>query len=426
MNELTCVILNAVLYTYLFYNRWKKEKTLSLSIIMLGFWSISALGAIYYEPINIFGHKGVITMLPYFYLFVCNILFFIPVFRYDYNCIKNIQSNDKLVYVICIIIGLLALYPLVINITYLVRHLDTVGYSSLIDNFQDRYDDQSLTYYYMDSICYRLTRYSHYLWTVSLVLLFYIPLSKIRNKKICYITLIIGIANLFVESINIMARFSLVIYFIIIFTVYILFKHLYNEKIKAKINKVILALGIGLLSVFAVITIVRLEFRNETRINQVSEDAYVMQYLSEGMGNFNANMFHADYQTNRDVFTSAFNFYILKQGEMASDREMSTLRFGFQSYLFYTLVGDFCRGYGIYFSFIIILLICLFFSHTLQATPYTTLSKILLFVYYIRLPLTGMFYNTYAATPIEAISIPMFVILFKLFEQQKKKKFYGV
>lgn len=426
MNELTCVILNAVLYVCLFYNRWRKEKRLSLSIIMLGFWTISALGAIYYEPINIFGHRWTITLLPYIYLFVCNILFFIPVFRYDYHRIKTIQTNDSFICIICIIIGLLALYPLIINTVYLVRHLDTVGYSSLIDNFQDRYDDQSLTYYYMDSICYRLTRYSHYLWTISLVLLFYLPLSKIRIKKFCYIALGVGIINLFVESINIMARFSLAIYFILIFSVYLLFKHLYNEKVRKEINKILLALGLGLFSIFAVITIIRLEFRNETRINQVSEDAYVMQYLSEGMGNFNANMFHADYQTNRDVFTSAFNFYFLKQGEMSSDRDVSTLKFGFQSYLFYTLVGDFCRGYGIWLSFIIILLICIFFSYTLRATSYMSLSNIILFVYFIRLPLTGMFYNTYAATPIEAVSIPMFIILLKLFEKRKNTNLYEI
>ena len=143
-----------------------------------------------------------------------------------------------------------------------------------------------------------------------------------------------------------------------------------------------------------------------------------MQYLGESHGNFNADMWYVEQFSNTDIVTNVYKKYFL--GIDFQNRDFS--KGGIfpdivKCVQFYTTVGTFYGSYGPFLTIVIILLSTIIFYRLIKMKKITSLSCIVLYVFYARIPLMGMFCFAYAPDVYQLVTIPFVFVLLKLFEQ---------
>jgi len=422
MNELFWVVLNGIAYFVLFFVYWKKVKNFNSAVFVLFLWMLSAVGAILYEPVNYMGHVHKITFLPYLYLFTMNFIMFYPLLRFRDDLIMIIKVNKNMVKGICIVIGILAILPFIENLIYAIKHMSSSGIIQLQEKMNDRYIDAKDSLKFLSRpaiICYRLLCVIGMNMTTLCCMLFPIIFSVKKNKLIL-IGLIMANISFMLLGYNLMARFMIIIHIFLFIFVFFFLKNFYSVKIKQLFKKSFIIGGSTLLLLFIAMTFSRLRNFENTTKNVVSVYAYVGQYMSESMGNFNANMFASEKYIGMDAFQSAIIHKLLRQ-EQEDHRHVNeiSMYLGYHSSQFYSAVGDYCRAYGKGTTVFIVIISSIVFTILLKREETISFSRILLFLMYARMPLIGFCYNTYAVAGDEFVGLLFIIPIVRLFENGK-------
>jgi len=411
-------VINAVLYIILLYSYWIKNKYLNIGVFILSIWAFAATIGIYYETENIIGHIRPITLFPYIYLFVCTFFMFFPILQFRNQYLKTIIVNLKCVNIMSAFIIVVTIIPFCENLIYFVTHFSTSDSTEIISNFNKRYQDASLTYAYLSSLARKLNYISHSLQLVALVLLFYYFTLSDKKNKFIIIGLIIVYINPLIESINILARFMMVIYLFLGMFMFILFKPLYSQKTKILFYKIILIFGGIIIGAFIVLTLYRISnFSQKKYSGDFRFLPFISRYVSEGFGNFNGNMYHTDFFTHTDAVSRRFEIMFGIEEEDLTISE-SSRQFGFASNYFYTVVGDYYRGYGAVLTFLIFLIVPYFFYRGCRFKKNMRLSKILLLTMYAKWPLLGICYDMYLVDGWQLVSTSLAILIFYVVEKK--------
>lgn len=420
MTEEGCVIFNACLYMALFCFWWNKHKGLNSGTYILLIWSVCSLVGVFYEPVNIYGHMRKITVWPYLYLFVCNCLMFIPILAFKAERLRHISINNRLLIPLGIVLGIISIPPFVeSSIYYYINHSNT---QMMLDAFNDRYADTSTTYSYLSTFSKRLTYILHSVRTLSLFLLFYMPViyTKKKSFKFAYIGVCLSVVLIVLESLILLARFQVVIYGLYGFFIYLILRNLYNEKLRTVASRYMKILAIAFVSLQIVQTASRyFNYTENLGQQEVGAIAYLGQYLGESMGNFNGNIVHSDYYFGADPILKTYADFLHIPLEKTVYREGR-----FHTNQFFTVVGEFWRAYGGGATLVIFLIFPYWLYVVVKRINYKKVSFafFILLIMYSKMAIVGIFYHAYFVDANELLVMPLFVILLTLY---KKKKYVG-
>ncbi|MFV0586049.1 O-antigen polymerase [Bacteroides reticulotermitis] len=421
MNDFTLVFINAVCYLILFYWYFHKVKVLNVGVMLLALWAISALGSILYEPVNFIGHNHKITLLPYIYLFIMNIIMFSPILLFRNEFINAIKINLWVYKYLCIFVSLICILPLCENVLYAFSHMSQSGIEQLQQLMNDRYEDSQLAFSYMSRpalICKRLLGFIG-INVCSLLLVLFPIVFSIRKHRWLFIGVIMANANFMIEGFNVFARFIIAIHLIMLIFIFVLVYRYYIIELRRKIIRYsVLIIGV-ITFLFLIITLSRMNNREERTQTSITIYAYIGQYLSEGMGNFNANMWPVKKHTGIDRFKHAVLKKVSPQ-ETERDRDQESFYLGYFSGAFYTAIGDYYRAYGGYVTALIVILSSLLFIQFFKRHRTISMSGIMLFVLYARMPLLGFLYNTYAVGTDEFLGSLLLIPIVYYFERSNK------
>lgn len=405
-SEFLCVIFNAFLYISLLFFYWRKRSYISIGLAVLLVWAISATGAIFYEPVNVFPHLAKITLWPYLYLFVCNFMMFIPILSFHEEKIRNIGVNEDRLWYVAIAIALLSLLPFAETLPY---YIAIRGKTSIIlESLADRYEDANNTYSFMSFIGGRMLLILHSVRMISIFLLFYMPLKYSDRKyfKIVYAGIILSVFMIVLEALAILARFQIVAYLFVCSYIYISISGLYDEKQRQKVNRIIMFFFLGAIVILFGQTFMRLESWNDNVNNtdHMSFWGYIGQYLCEGMGNFNANIVHSEARTYTDAITKTYADFLgieIEKGVYNENR--------FFTNQFFTVVGEYWRTYGGGMTLFIFIFFPLLMYGFVKNIRYEIISftSLLFFYMYCKIAFMGMFYHAYFVGKDELFVLPI-------------------
>lgn len=413
MDELIYVIINALAYVLFFYFFWKKDRSLSLRVYIIGAWTISACGAIFYEQVNIYGHFWKISLWPYIYLFVCVYLMFLPIVKYDEKKLKFIRINNEMLWLMAITIGLMSIPPFIESSIYYIR----VGSNSqqMLESFNERYKDASTTYSFLSALSRRLTYILHSVRLLSLFMLFYLPIFKSRKHfKWVYGGVLLSCLMILVESMVLLARFQIISYALIAFGIYIIIRPLYDIELSKIIKKYLRYAFVAFGFVVAAQTANRfLNYQDIFNdVDKVTTEVYLAQYISESMGNFNGNLVHSDVLVNADGIMNAYTSFLGIDNRHLSGKTENR----FHTNQFFTVVGDYWRTYGMVITFLIFIMIPVVFTPLFKIRSGGSMSifKMLLLIMYIKFVIVGIFYNAYFVDNEQLLVMPLIMLLLSI------------
>lgn len=404
MNELILVTINSIAYIVLFGWYAHKVKALNTGVMLLGLWAISSLGAILYEPVNFIGHNHKITLVPYIYLFIMNIIMFYPILNFRDELTKAIKVNIKIYKYLCLLVSIICILPFFENLIYAFSHISQSGIEQLQQLMNDRYEDSKIVLAYLSRpavICTRLLSFIGINVTSILLVLFPLVLP-IRKHKWLFIGVIMANMNFMLQGFNTFARFIIFIHLVILMFASILVYRYYLIELRKKFIRYSTCIIGGIVFIFATITFSRMANWEEQRNNSISIYAYVGQYMSEAMGNFNANMWPVKKHTEMGRFKYAILKSLFRK-KIDRDRSEESFYLGYYSGAFFTAVGDYYRAYGAYTTAIIIIISSILFTRLLKQHKTISITTIMLLIFYARMPLIGFLYNTYAVSADEFI-----------------------
>ncbi len=409
MSEEILVIFNALLYLGLLWYYWRKSRQFNLGVYLLSLWAICAVAGCLYEPFNvIYGHYWKITLWPYIYLFVCNVMMFVPILSFKTDRIEYVAVNVALLRYVAIFIGLISILPFIESF---IHYLHSYGNQKLLlDAFNERYADPKTTYYYLSTISRRLTYILHATRTLSLFLLFYLPVisNRIRYFKIVYAGVLLSVVMIMLESLILLARFQVIIYALFGFFIFMTVKNMYSDALRQRAKKVLFICGSALLIVEIAQTISRyVNYTTNLTNNKVAGWVYLAQYVGESMGNFNANIVHSDHYFGIEPILRTYsNLFGI---EISQSRYYETRFFANQ---FFTVVGEFWRAYGGVATFVIFLITSsLMYVYVKKyVKPHISFFTLMLFFMYSKLAIVGIFYHAYFVDVDELLVLPVLMI----------------
>lgn len=410
MNELIWVAVNAAMYVILLYQyyRTSNREFFNTGTLILGIWAVSACIAIFYEQFNPFGHMKDIKLWPYIYLFGCNMLMFLPLLRIREENFRALKVNQRMLWNMAIFIAVLTVMPFAESFIYWWHTRD--NQTLLLDNFNERYQDASQTYFYLSTFSRRCTYVLHAVRPLSIFMSFYLPIVRKKYSKgfyLVYTGILLSDVYIVLESAILLARFQVVMNILVAAFCYLIVRHFYDDSLKSIARKIIFV-GTGLFIALQIYqTANRFLNYTENLGQDVTAAVYTTQYLSEGMGNFNGNIVHSEYRLNGDGIVNAYAKWF---GLELSEKNYRETRF--HTNQFFTVAGEYWRTYGPIGTLIVFLLFYFIFGRLFRRYQHTdtlTIGGLMLMILYARLPLSGIFYNAYFVDSEQLIVMPLII-----------------
>lgn len=414
-------IVSCIIYTsmYLLFTKYyvKRRGVKNVGFYLLAIWCISVVGGLIYEFNPIFFHYHKLSLFPYIYLFVVNIIMFKPILYFDNNKVETIRYSG-------VALRMLTLFLLFITIPCLIEnvlHVLQNGLGTLnADMIDERYDDAKSTYAYMSGMSETFTKISKSLNLVFPLLFFhFLSLGKKYWKYLMVVSLCI--VNSFVEAFSIGSRVSIVVFFIMFFFTFILYSRFYSRNVIMKLWKYVWIGGIVLIAIFIGITIVRFDALSFADDNSIVQ--WICEYVGESHGNFCADMWNVEYYSGSDSATRFLKKYLFGIDFIARDFSRGTqFPDPIKVVQFYTAVGAYVGAYGPIWTFFIFLIFSCWTYRKVKSTKIISFSKLLLFLFYAKIPLLGFTYFIYAFDAQQLVSIPL--LIFILWQLEKGQKMY--
>jgi oligosaccharide repeat unit polymerase len=187
-------------------------------------------------------------------------------------------------------------------------------------------------------------------------------------------------------------RNGLIVFLILIFSSYILFKNFYSIRKKRIINLIIIILTSSIVSLIITISIAR--FANREGDNPVLHS--IISYSGQSSLNFNEYIFTAK---SHELGDNSFPLVRMLLGlEYSTSPIIRQLKWestmGIPLHVFYTFVGDFCLDFGPFIALLFIIIISSFISKniTYNSKGITKLHDIFLVYFVFNICAQGVFY----------------------------------
>lgn len=406
--EILFVIINAVLYSTAFIFALVKNKTLNVGVFVLCIWAISSLSTINFftsDLSHVFLHK--VTLIPFIYLFVLILIFFIPVYQFKSNFLEGISYNRKLCFFLSTFIVLVSIEPFLENFYVAIKGILSGG-----TQFSESYDQKTDSNYsaaYLSEIGRKLNYITICFKGISPIL-FFLSLIKTKYKRNYFI--IIGLLaaslNPMVSNMNTGGRFGVITELLYFIFLYLIFKNLYTVQLR---KKILLYSGVFFsILLFGVVIITYVRFQGLT--TELSIWDWISLYLGESFVNFNTEMWYIKRFTKGD--NSFFLYEFLLGIYEYPERQYVLLESvtGIRMNVYYTFIGDFFVDMGATLTVFFVTVTSFVFYRILKFKKIMPLYRIILLGMIGKVCVIGFTYYTYLNTQIETIITLVISFLF--------------
>lgn len=405
------LLLNFVAYALLAFYLLKAKKS-RLSIFVSLIWGVSAAFSLLFFNISdsVWEYRTYtnLTIQPFIYIFICILLYIIPLTRIEDRSPIIIEADYTLLTVFSWIIIIISIAPFIANLVYAITHMG-VSLSSFADNRGEEVD------IFVGPLA-TLNRFSKYGRTFAPILLFYF-LQRPRPNKLLIIGLICSFFNPSLGNLNVGSRFLFAADILYLLAIYFVFSHSLDKSLKKKIN----LLGTIFLSFFFVIFLSISFFRFTTLGSATAAmDAtqYFGLYAGEGMLNFSSNMWGTTARTGGANTLTFIDYIFGDNPSSVRDVDKVSAAGGLPLYIFYTVVGDFYIDFGPYVTFAIFFAIFIILRLLLRKkkTNYSFYTMVLISLF-IRVIVIGFTYFPYMNLSMELVYVPILTIVLWFFDR---------
>lgn len=422
-SEYIYICINAILYVSWIFLYYRKVRCFNVGMLLLSIWTVSAVFSLLYEPVNFIGHYHKIVLLPFFFIFVLNLIAFNPVLNFRHEKLKGIKANSHWLVWLGYVIGCISLLPFIENFIYFLGHFSDSGLQQLSENMADRYEDASITYAYLSRpalICTRLLGFIG-INLLSLLLVSFPLFCSVKKNKFAYIGICLANLSFVLQAYNIFARFRIAVLLVLILANLLIFYNYYSKPLKKKIVKYSIVGFFSILFVFGSITVTRMATRNERSVETITMPMYIGQYLCEAMPNFASDRYLTTDYGHAEAIEAAVRRVILRQDPSEYSKPLKTGNtIGPQ---FTTYIGDFYISLGPFWIFVVFISASIIFNLIFRnrlSKGVCSLATIYLFIAYLRIFIMGICYDTYAVGSDEFVFELFIIPLMLLFERNNK------
>ncbi len=395
------LILNIAAYALLLLHLIRERKS-RLSIFVSAIWCASAVFSLVFYGLNganwEFRTYTNLTLQPFIFIFVCILLYIIPLTRIEDRSAILLEANYNLLTIFSWFIVIISIAPFFANLAYAINHMGE-SLSSFADN-------REIDVEIFDGTLALLNKYSKYARTFSPILLFYF-LQRPRPNIFLLIGLFCAFLNPSLGNLNMGSRFLFAADFLYLIAIYLIFSNSLEDKIRSKIR----FFGSIVLSFFIVIFIA-ISFFRFTALNSSSAtiDATTSfsLYAGEGMLNFSSNMWDLSRRTEGANTLTFLDYIIGDNPSSVRDADRVSEKAGIPLYIFYTVVGDFYIDFGPYVTFVIFLGICILLCYLLRKQKFQySFYDFVWICLLIRIIVIGFTYFPYMNLSMELVYVPI-------------------
>lgn len=399
---------------YLYWNRG--GRIINGGVFILLIWTISSIAGAWYENNLIFEHIHTITITPYIYLFFFSMLLCLPALRCRTERVDDISANEKIINLCIYVVAFINFIPFIENIIHFSLGANQGAVFDL-EAFNAKYEEGQSDTYYMTTIGQKLEQIADAVRLLVLVLFFYYYKRPryLRNKKLT-LCLVISIANIVLMGINTGSRNTLLTYIITSVYIYLIFSKFYSDRIKKTIRKISLVIAVSVVTFFAIISITRFEEMSSQNAEAKTLGQWIAAYAGESHGIFNADTW---YLKDTDLKNNDFvkSFYLYKTFgiiDKPKERTPYSSSYQFKNVQFPTVIGTYYTNYGMFFTSVMTIIVCLLFCSILKIKKQMLVSDILLLTYYAKIPLMGFSIFCYMFDGWQLLITPIIVFLLKI------------
>lgn len=417
MEDRALDILYTVLYTTLLaWMLYRHQRTVEGhwgigSYILLSYVLYPIIGAFwFFNPNNIYGDIEPLTLFPFIYLAVMELIAIRPILQYDRNNIQRIEPPTMLflnifaiIYVVC---TMLQIPYIAANIVDGLRHimLDTAAGADLYN------EAQSVDSSY-DGVIANLPAIIFNIFSPLAFILFFYYLSLGRKHLLAIIGFGLCILIKSFYSLSNGQRTEATMSVINIFVAYVALKPVLSDHIKRYVRSILLIMGIGITIPFVALTISRFGEK------QGGATSGLVYYVGEAPYYFNNNALNAGGTRHGDRTCNMFKKLI----GMSSPNGIFDVRDTYpmlkmDDSVFSTFIGDFVLDFGATSTAIIFIIFSILFTRLTpsNAPNQIPFHRLILIFFAMSVCMQGGFYlfNYSFEGNLQILAIMVFYVFF--------------
>ncbi|MBR2196753.1 MAG: oligosaccharide repeat unit polymerase [Salinivirgaceae bacterium] len=394
-----------------------KEKKSSLSIFVSAIWCASAVFSLVFYSLNgnnwEFRTYTNLTLPPFIFIFVCILLYIIPLTRIEDRSAILVDADYSLLTIFSWIIVTISIAPFFANLIYAINH---IGES--LSSFAENYGTEVEIF---DGSIAILNKYAKYARTFSPILLFYF-LQRPNPNKLLLIGLFCAFINPSLGNLNSGSRFLFAADFLYLIAIYLIFSNSIDDKVRSRIRIIGSLLLSFFIVVFLSISIFRFTTTNSSSANIEATTSFGL-YAGEGMLNFSSNMWNISKRTDGSNTLTVVDYMIGDNPSSVRDADKVSAKAGIPLNIFYTVVGDFYIDFGPNVTLAIFFGIFLLLSFLLrkQKTQYSFYELVWICLF-IRIIVIGFTYFPYMNLSMELVYVPILNIVLSFLDSAKNSQ----
>ena len=405
------LILNITAYALLLLHLIRKKKS-RLSIFVSAIWCASAVFSLVFYGLNganwEFRTYTNLTLQPFVFIFVCILLYIIPLTRIEDRSTILVEGNYNLLTILSWFIVIISIAPFFANLAYAINHMGE-SLSAFADN-------REIDVEIFDGTLALLNKYSKYARTFSPILLFYF-LQRPRPNIFLLIGLFCAFLNPSLGNLNMGSRFLFAADFLYLIAIYLIFSNSLEDKIRSKIRffgSIVLSFFIV---IFLSISFFRFSALNSSTATLDATTSFSL-YAGEGMLNFSSNMWDIPKRTDGSNTLTFVDYIIGDNPSSVRDADRVSEKAGIPLYIFYTVVGDFYIDFGPYVTFAIFLGICILLCYLLRKQKFQySFYDFVWICLLIRIIVIGFTYFPYMNLSMELVYVPILNMVLSFFDK---------
>lgn len=432
--QVIALYINVLAYVFMLLY-YIKNSCLNKVNIITGIYFLYLLSSVmgiihFYSDFSLYEN---ITIFPF--VLMC---FYLNIFTYPlykYTQIENrkssiiLYSNNSFIKYLSYVLLIINIIPFVENIQALINGLDNYGMSTYLSDIHDFRQEGDTTgifqYTLIGSICFKLTSFAY---EISFLVLFYL-FTRPAINKLSMLSFLLNILNYNLYAFLVSGRSTLVYTMLQLIFMFFLFKKQLPNKRKRLIIKISFLIFALVSSLFLFITISRLIVNPYMNFSLFE---FISWYAGEGMLNLNEYIFNSRCATEGD-YTAPFIKEIMGFDTFSENylrRNYWQSKTGIPQHIFYTFIGNFILDYGLFFTFVIFVLISILVAKTIEFknNKYYPLYKLIPIIIIVNIATRGFCFFTYAGVTGNKVLLQtiMWYFIFKFFSKDKPwlEKYY--
>lgn len=354
---LRILCFNALAYIMLLAYYLYRKRTLNLGIVILGIFTVSAMGSAWYysfPKVSIFYPN--ITFIPLLFLFGCIFISIKPLLDFDLRNTTGLNDSNiaECFDVMSYVFSIACLLPFI----ELLLKLSSVSLAgSFFGQMYETNEDKALYFFSpIGKVCFAVLRHL----TDFVILLFFYQLTKRKLNRTVLIGLGLGIVTIGMFKLLSGSRGGVFGLVITVLFYFVIFKNVMQRGRYIFIRKVLLVLFALCVTAIGIVSISRFGYSSSYSNPDASLDRWISQYAGESFVRFTDTVWPMTHTADGDQ-----NFALLKSwfGEYPYadyDTYLSSkeAKVGVTLNVFYTFVGDLYVDFG--FVGTILCVICLY------------------------------------------------------------------